>query len=105
MPPSLAAKTSLAACELLSARRADRLHDPANRHAAPDHGVVIGVADAGDDGGAVRGSSSLMPEQSIHFRFVYWSRPPPGRWHGRPLMSLHSIGPSGRRAPGRRRGT
>jgi hypothetical protein len=37
---------------LLIGCRADRLHDPPNRQAAPDHGVVVGVADAADDGGA-----------------------------------------------------
>jgi hypothetical protein len=31
---------------------ADRLHDAANRQAAPDHGVVVGVTHAADDGGA-----------------------------------------------------
>lgn len=49
-------------------RRTGPEEDAADRHALPDHAVVVGIALAGDDGGA-EGERCNHPSMQTYVRF------------------------------------
>src|SRR4051794_5273388 len=73
---------------LLIGCSADRLHDPANRDAAPNHAVVVGVADASDEGGA-----------QGKFVVAHISEQPTKNWFVFPGQTSGSVARHGSRLP------